>query len=189
MKLYFGIRFSKHVVWEINHAIRKPLLGLPHSLRVPKPSYWHLTTHFIGEVTPRSANEIIRRMKSARAPFVGTIRLGGVPPVGTFGKNILFVRVEDESGVLHSLNEWGKELAPVRSHARFEPHITVARNPKDEEWNSIVEHLSAQKLSLSIPVREVLLLQSKEVRGMKHHRVLAKKALLPIGFRSPKSEH
>jgi 2'-5' RNA ligase len=150
--------------------------GLP--LRVQHAKHMHITTHFIGDVSEKSLTEIKRAFQKSRLPAQGEIILGGKPRVGMFGKDVLYLRVEDPSRILHALKEEGMRIAPVReTHAGYTPHLTLARNPKKADLDPLLELLNTRPFLMPFTPREVLLIHSYERRGKKIHDIIAHRRL------------
>jgi 2'-5' RNA ligase len=117
--------------WRIADRIHSFATRTGRPYRVVSPEHLHITTHFVGEVTEKSLGEIRRSFQRSRLPFQSRITLGETHTIGMFGKDILYLPVEDPTQLLHSLKKEGQRIAPVReTHSVYTPHFTVVRNPK-----------------------------------------------------------
>lgn len=110
--------------------------GLPSARWIDTENY-HLTLRFIGDVEPRTADEIVAALdRVARAPF--EIALRGVGAFGSRKPHSIYAGVAP-SGPLDLLqgeiDRIVKRLGQPADARRFTPHVTLARlrNPKAEE--------------------------------------------------------
>ena len=178
MKIYFGERPPAHLRKRIASKVHSHVkrTGLP--LRVQRAQHMHITTHFIGEVTEKSLAEIKRAFQRSRLPSPAEITLGGKPHVGMFGKEVLYLRVEDPTQLLHTLKEEGRRIAPVReTYSGYTPHLTLARNPKKANLDPLLELLNLRPFMMAFTPREVLLIHSYEQKGKKFHDIIARRRL------------
>jgi len=178
MKIYFGVRPPAHLRNRIARKIHSHVKrsGLP--LRVQHAQHMHITTHFIGEVTAKSLTEIKRAFQQSRLPTQAEIQLGGKSHVGVFGKEVLYLRVDDPTQLLHSLKMDGQRIAPVReTYSEYTPHLTLARNPKKANLEPLLELLNARPFMNAFTPREVLLIHSYEQNGKKFHDIIARRRL------------
>ena len=100
---------------------------------------WHITLHFVGEVSEKALEKILENFKNVHFPNVHSIVLGGKPPLGRFGNSVLYLRVADEQKSLHALHTILKNMVPVRLEQTYHPHVTWGRNPKHENLQKILE--------------------------------------------------
>lgn len=178
MRVYFGIKPPARIRNQLARKIH-PLIhasGLP--LRVQKANHLHITTHFVGEISPKGLPELIRAFRKSNFPHSSEIQLGGKPQVGTFGKELVYLRVTDNESLLHSLKKEGQRIAPVHeTYAKYTPHLSLARNPKQVELTPLVDAINDENFAFSFTPSEVLLIHSHEVKGIKHHDIIAKRRL------------
>lgn len=178
MKVYFGIRPPAHLRRRIANQVHSHVKQTSLPLRVQHAQHMHITTHYIGEVTAKSLVEIRRAFQKAKLPTQSEIRLGGNPHVGTFGKEVVYLRVEDPTQLLHALKEEGRKIAPVKeTHPGYTPHLTLARNPKNADLDPLLTRLNARPFAMAFTPREVLLIHSYEKKGKKFHDIIARRRL------------
>ena len=178
MKIYFGVRpplsVRRRIASKISSHVRQSRLPL----RVQHAQHMHITTHYIGEVTEKGVVEIRRSFQKSRLPYQSEIHLGGNSRVGTFGKEIVYLHVEDPAQLLHALKEEGRTIAPVReNHSGYTPHLTLARYPKKVDLNPLLTQINVRPLDISFTPKEVLLIHSYEKKGKKIHDIIARRRL------------
>lgn len=178
MKIYFGVRPPLSVRQRIASKIHSHVRQSSLPLRVQHAQHMHITTHYIGEVTEKGVEAIRRSFQKSRLPFQSEIRLGGNSHVGTFGKEIVYLHVEDPTKLLHALKEEGRRIAPVKeTHSGYTLHLTLARNPKNADLNPLLTRLNARPLDISFTPKEILLIHSYEQKGKKFHDIIARRRL------------
>ncbi|MBM3282523.1 MAG: RNA 2',3'-cyclic phosphodiesterase [Candidatus Diapherotrites archaeon] len=154
-----------------------------HSLRVSPPEKWHITIHFIGNVTPRAAEKIRETFTRAKLPVLNhpsRIKLGGKNTFQTFGNDVLFVDVNGVHENLSTLNSWAKELVPVtQTHSAYRPHLTLARNPKGISLQQLVHEHGKKSFEEEFPIREIILFDSRSMRGKTTYHRLAARRIIP----------
>jgi 2'-5' RNA ligase len=150
----------------------------------------HITTHFVGDVTQRSARAIVRAFALSPLPPASEIVLGGKPKVGVFGKDVLYLRVTDPASLLHALRKEGRRIAPVKvTYPTYTPHVTLARNPKRVDWSAFVRAMNAHPFVVAFTPTEAVLIHSYDLKGEKHHDIIARRRL-PKGKKpSKRGEH
>lgn len=178
MKIYLGIRPSLLLRKKIARILAPSLRASSLPLRMQEIRHMHITTHFIGEVTEKSLTEIVRQFNQISLPHTEEIMLGGDPPTGTFGADVLYLHVTDTNGILHALKKEGQRLAPVReTYDSYTPHLTLARNPHGREMGPLLHALGAHPFTIPYTPNEVLLIHSHERKGKKYHDIIARRRL------------
>lgn len=178
-RLFVGIRPPKHVRRKIRKHVHPRVVHAGLGLRVTDPKNWHITVHFIGDVTPFASRKIVELFKKTKLPtndFRPTIRVGGDKPVNRFGNEVLYLDVNDVHGHLSRIHAWSRELVPVVSpHQKYNPHLTIARNPKGISLAELVNFLNKEYFSEAFHPVELILYDSKTIEGKTTHQPLARR--------------
>lgn len=180
-RLFLGVRPPARVKKNVHRKMHEVLQKNGAKLHVSRPENWHITVHFIGNVTPRAAKKIREAFSRAQLPAFSkplNVALGGEKPVKTFGKDVVFINVNDTHGVLAQLHAWGRNLVPVTlTHANYTPHLTLARNPRGITLHELLRELNRQPFQDDFPVREIVLFDSKQERGKTTHTPVVSRRL------------
>lgn len=128
------------IALEIPHdaALSLSLLrgGLP-SARWVEPQDYHLTLRFIGDVSPRLADEVVAALDRIERPIF-SIRLRGLDAFGSKKPHSIYAGV-DAGSLLHELqgevDRACRKLGLPADQRKFVPHVTLARlrQPKDAD--------------------------------------------------------
>lgn len=130
-------------------------------LRWTDVAAWHITLAFYGEVEETKLAEVSARVgRAARRRPPATIRLTGA---GRFGAGVLWVGVVGDVALLRrcaqSMTAVGRRIGAEPDHARFRPHVTLARSRGPVDLRPYVEGL-ASYTGPEWSVAEVTLLRS-----------------------------
>jgi 2'-5' RNA ligase len=178
-RLFLGIRPPAHVRKKIYQHVHPHIVEGDPALRITNPKNWHITVHFIGDVTPLASRKIVELFKKTKLPasdFRPAIQVGGDQPISRFGNEVLYLDVHDVHGHLSRMHAWSRELIPVVTpHEKYNPHLTLARNPKGISLADLVHHLNKKNFSETFHPVELILYDSKTVEGKTIHRALARR--------------
>ncbi len=144
-RIFFAVPLNASHVKPFLPLYQKVVRENPHVVFSPV-SKWHITLHFVGDVSEKALEKIMENFKNVHLPRMHPIVLGGNPPLGRFGNSVLYLRVTDEQKSLHALHTILKGMVPVRLEQTYQPHITWGRNPKHENLQKIVgENMQTSK--------------------------------------------
>lgn len=174
-KLFFGI--------PIVHKEAAPFLPLfqtisreNNTIPFSPVEKWHITIHFVGDVTEKAYETIRKNFLHQKLPSVSNIILGGNPPLGTFGNSVLFLHVRDDSKTLHRLHDCLAEMVPVRLSLKFRPHVTWGRNPKHVDLQKLVRSHN-QRIEKEYIPGQLILYESISKKGKTVYAPLARRKL------------
>lgn len=172
-RLFFGIRPPPSVCAELQKKILPRLPLKSNSFRITRPENWHITVHFIGNVTAFAAKKMVERFRTEKMPEGGAIELGGNSSVGHFGNRVLYLHVRDSDGTLARAHARVKAWAPVRENGNYRPHLTLARNEGNVVLSELSTHFSTAPFTSTFLVRELILFESVQEKGETHYAPLA----------------
>lgn len=186
-RLFLGIQPPLPVRAEIERVVYVRLVSNP-LLRVTRPENWHITVHFIGNVTPFAAKKMVDRFEKQTMGPGGNVALGGHSPIGAFGNEHLFLRVNDLDGGLTRAHADAQLNFPVKANRKYSPHLTLARN-KREDLKKIINDFSGISLTSTFPLQDLFLFDSQQVNGETHYVPLASRSFLRAKTPSDRGDH
>lgn len=148
------------------------------SLSFSTPGKWHITLHYVGDVTEKAYETIHENFLSVELPPVSRIVLGGSPALGVFGNAVLFLRVHDTGTGLQEMHHALKEMVPVRETRKYVPHVSWARNPKNEDLSKIARE-NTFNMEKEYILGQVILFESRSIKSKTIFTPLARRALHP----------
>ncbi len=137
-RIFFGIPFPARALKVFTPLYNDIYTSHPKLTMVP-PHKWHITLHFVGNVTPKAYEVLHERFLHTPLPSVKKLTIGGDTPLGAFGNRILYLRVEDTQHGLKALHGELFTLVPTHLTQKFNPHITWARNSGRISLPSLIE--------------------------------------------------
>ena len=175
-KLFFAVIPPAELQSQLQETFIPHIQKFSNEWRISNPEQWHITIHFIGIVSKKAEEKIREGFEHISLPRLGRVKLGGFPPLETFRKNILFVRVEDENQTLSKTYESLRSIVPVHQAHPNAFHLTLARIKKKKKLDHFEGILSSPPFTSTFLVRELILFRSEQVEGKTIH--------IPLGKRS-----
>ncbi len=177
-RVFVSVNVGEPSKSELVRWMHKQALTLP-KLRWTPDEQLHVTVKFLGEVDDRDIPPICEMLAECCEQFPEFDLSTG--PLGTFptGKaaRVLWIGVQDPSLTLHRLFEdLERRLESVGippEGRQFQPHITLARIPKNRESDSMADTIQELDLQGTFGVRSIELMASIKERGRFAHQTMA----------------
>lgn len=187
MRLFIGIDLPEELrlaIYQFQSELRQ--LGVRGSWKVPKNL--HITLEFLGELEPHTILPLQKALVKVAAhhlPF--SLSIGGLGVFPSWKRpHTLWTAVSSGFDALHKVrDELHQELTHqgfVLENRPFKPHLTLASRPElDAQAVSTV----AKKVLGTFQVTELILFESKAIRGQRVYTALFRAPLQTSGMNPP----
>ena len=177
MRLFIAIEFPD----DIKDALMRGTEQVRQSFErgsFPRKKNYHLTLVFLGETAPDRVPQVIEAIQAVTAPPLD-MTIGHLGRFHSRSGDILCRAVETDSALYHLQRALSEELAArgfVLEDRVYTPHLTIARRAVLREGVTL-RQLSEQLPPLAYTAREITLLSSEQVRGMRVYTPIFRRAL------------
>lgn len=185
MRLFAALMLSPEATQWLR-ARQQSAAAIAPGLRWSPPEQWHLTLAFFGEVEPRHVDELSVRLAraAARRPVLGL----GLADPGTFGSSrrarVVWQGVGGDVAEVRTLaascraagRRVGLRAEGLAAHARFRPHVTLARLSPPGDVTEVLDALTAPEYPRWTSHEAVLVRSDLGAgpRGRARHTVLSR---------------
>ena len=102
-RLFIGIPIPPFLHRSITQQFFPTLKKYASFLSIVPPSKWHVTIHFIGDVSPATFEKIKTEFRGATFSAAFPLTIGGSLPIQTWGNKVVYLRVQDKLGFLNDI--------------------------------------------------------------------------------------
>lgn len=176
MRLFFALDFPPSVKKQLKQLM-DDLAAYAEGGHFTHAENLHLTLVFLGDLPQERLPAVLEALESLKAEGF-QLGLSGFGSFERRGGALFWLGVEENSALFHLQRQLSTALEQAGfqlEKRRYKPHITLGREVR------LPPSFTAEKLAwegLSVPIKEVVLMESARISGRLIYRPLAAKSLL-----------